>query len=64
MTNFDVILGMNWLAENHASIDYHKKEVIFSSLLGPNFKFKGTCIGTTPKVVSMMKVKRLFQQGD
>ena len=63
MKEFDVILGMNWLVENHTSIDCRKKEVIFSPLSGPNFKFKGTCIGPTPKLVSMMKDKRLVQQG-
>ena len=30
MTDFDVILGMDWLAENFASIDCHKKAVVFT----------------------------------
>ena len=45
MTNFDVILGMNWLVENRDSTDCRKKEVVFSPLEGPNFKFKGTSFG-------------------
>ena len=49
MTDFDVILGMDWLAENFASIDYHKKEVIFTPPNGLAFKFKGTSTSTTPK---------------
>ena len=32
--------------------------------MGPTFKFKGTSIEITPKVVSMMKAKRLVQQGE
>ena len=63
MTDFDVILGMDWLAENRASIDCRKKEVKFSPPTGPTFKFKGTNTGITPKVVSMMKAKKLVQQG-
>ena len=63
MTDFDVILGMDWLAENRASIDCRKKEVKFSPPTGPTFKFKGTNTEITPKVVSMMKAKRLVQQG-
>ena len=63
MTDFDVILGMDWLAENRASIDCHQKEVKFSPPIGPTFKFKGTNTGITPKVVSMMKAKKLVQQG-
>ena len=49
MTDFDIILGMNWLAENFASIDCHKKEVIFTPPNGLTFKFKGTF--TTPKMI-------------
>ena len=30
MTDFNVILGMDWLAENRASIDCRKKKVVFS----------------------------------
>ena len=63
MTNFDVILGMDWLAENFASIDFHKKEVIFTPPNGLTFKFKETFTGTTPKIISMMKARRLIQQG-
>ena len=63
MTDFDVILGMDWLAENFASIDCHKKEVIFTPPNGLTFKFKGTFTGTTPKIISMMKARRLVQQG-
>ena len=63
MTDFNVILGMEWLAKNRATIDCRKKEVVFSPLDGPSFKIKGTSIGTTPKVVSMMKAKKLVQQG-
>ena len=61
MTDFDVILGMDWLAENFASIDCHKKEVIFTPPNGLTFKFKGTSTGTTPKIISMMKARCLIQ---
>ena len=53
--DFDVILGMDWLAENFASIDCHKKEVIFTPPNGLTFKFKGTFTGTTPKIISMIQ---------
>ena len=63
MMDFDIIQGMDWLAENHASIDCHKKEVVFSPPSESSIKFRDTCAGVSPKVVSMMKAKRLFQQG-
>ena len=44
-------------------LDCRKKEVAFSPLAGPSFKFKGTSIGTTRKIVSMMKAKKQVQQG-
>ena len=49
MTDFDIILGMDWLAENFASIDCHKKEVIFTPPNRLTFKFKGTFTGTIQK---------------
>ena len=63
MTDFNVILGIDWLAENCASIDCRKKEVVFSPPARPSFKFNRTSTRTTPKVVSVMKAKRLVQQG-
>ena len=49
MTDFDVILGMDWLAENFAYINCHKNEVIFTPPNGLTFKFKGTSTSTTQK---------------
>ena len=63
MTVYDVILGMDWLAEHHASIDCHKKEVTFTPPSRTRFRFKGTSLGTMPKVISMMKAKKLVRHG-
>ena len=63
MRDFDVILGMDWLAANHASIDCARKEVIFTPPSGPNFKFKGAGTVVLPKVISALKVRRLLNQG-
>ncbi|KAL0549242.1 hypothetical protein IC582_013723 [Cucumis melo] len=41
MLDFDVILGMDWLAANHASIDCSRKEVAFNPPSMASFKFKG-----------------------
>ncbi|KAL0539555.1 hypothetical protein IC582_023771 [Cucumis melo] len=40
MLDFDVILGMDWLAANHASIDCSRKEVTFNPPSMASFKFK------------------------
>ncbi|KAA0059930.1 ty3-gypsy retrotransposon protein [Cucumis melo var. makuwa] len=44
MKDFNVILGMDWLFANHASIDCFHKEVVFNLPSKASFKFKGTGI--------------------
>ncbi|KAA0043226.1 ty3-gypsy retrotransposon protein [Cucumis melo var. makuwa] len=41
MLDFDVILGMDWLAANHANIDCSRKEVAFNPPSMASFKFNG-----------------------
>ncbi|KAL0537354.1 hypothetical protein IC582_026332 [Cucumis melo] len=63
MHDFDVILGMDWLAANHASIDYSRKEVAFNPLLMASFKFKGEGSRSLPKVISTMRASKRLSQG-
>ena len=37
--NFDVILGMDWLAQHYASLDCREKVVIFRIPNGEEFRF-------------------------
>ncbi|KAA0053209.1 ty3-gypsy retrotransposon protein [Cucumis melo var. makuwa] len=62
MQDFDVILGMDWMSANHASIDCFGKEVIFNSPSEPSFKFRGARIVCIPKVISAMKASKLLSQ--
>ncbi|KAA0043250.1 gag protease polyprotein [Cucumis melo var. makuwa] len=57
MQDFDVILSMDWLSSNHASIDCFRKEVVFNPSSAVSFKFKGAGTVVLPKVISAMKVK-------
>ncbi|KAL0540096.1 hypothetical protein IC582_024325 [Cucumis melo] len=63
MQDFDVILGMDWLSANHASIDCFGKEVVFNPPSGPKFKFRGAGMVCVPKVISAMKASKLLSQG-
>ncbi|KAL0539757.1 hypothetical protein IC582_023973 [Cucumis melo] len=63
MRDFDVILGMDWLSTNHASIDCSRKEVVFNPPSAVSFKFKGAGTVVLPKVVSAMKASKLLNQG-
>ena len=42
MHDFDVILGVNWLATYHASVDYHGKRVNFQIPGELTFSFDGS----------------------
>ncbi|KAL4026341.1 hypothetical protein IC575_014770 [Cucumis melo] len=62
MRDFNVILGMNWLSANHASIDCSCKEVVFNPPSAASFKFKGAETVVLPKVISAIKVNKLLNQ--
>ncbi|TYK19165.1 ty3-gypsy retrotransposon protein [Cucumis melo var. makuwa] len=62
MQDFDVILGLDWLSANHASIDCFGKEVVFNPPSGPSFKFRGAGIVCIPKIISAMKASKLLSQ--
>jgi hypothetical protein len=52
MEGFDIILGIDWLSNNHAIIDCHNKEIIFRLPSDSKFKFVGTKVGATPHLIS------------
>ncbi|XP_022156794.1 uncharacterized protein LOC111023627 [Momordica charantia] len=62
MRDFDVIMGIDWLAANQASINCSKKEVSFQLPFGRSFTFKGVK-GEVPRVVSTLKAIHLLQGG-
>ncbi|KAL0539895.1 hypothetical protein IC582_024116 [Cucumis melo] len=63
MLDFDVILGMDWLAANHASIDCSCKEVTFNPPSMASFKFKGGGSKSLPQVISAIRASKLLSQG-
>ncbi|KAL4032921.1 hypothetical protein IC575_006004 [Cucumis melo] len=63
MLDFDVILGMDWLAANHASIDCSRKEVAFNPPSMASFKFKGEGSRSLPQVISAIMASKLLSQG-
>ncbi|KAL4030706.1 hypothetical protein IC575_008956 [Cucumis melo] len=63
MLDFDVVLGMDWLAANHASIDCSHKEVAFNPPSMASFKFKGEGSRSLPQVISAIRASKLLSQG-
>jgi hypothetical protein len=63
MTDFDVILGMDWLSMHQATIDCHSKRVIFGNTLHPEFVYQGTQPRKTTKIISALKAQKLISHG-
>ena len=59
--SFEVILGMDWLSKNRATIDCRKKMVVFQLADGQRFKFSG--VKTSSSIISVMKARKLINKG-
>ncbi|KAA0052063.1 gag-protease polyprotein [Cucumis melo var. makuwa] len=58
-----VVIGIDWIVANHASIDCSSKEVVFNPPIRTSFKFIGVGTVVLPKVISTMKASKLLNQG-
>ena len=63
MTDYDVILGMDWLSTHHAVIDCRKKHVRFQSLKAKSFEFQGTPRKRAIPMISALKARKLLSSG-
>nr|GEV04252.1 retrotransposon protein, putative, Ty3-gypsy subclass [Tanacetum cinerariifolium] len=60
MSDFDIILGMDWLTEHRATIDCHSKRVIFGNLNNLEFIYHGSQPGKPIKIISALKARTLI----
>ena len=60
---FDVILGMDWLNNHEALIDYHRKFVNLQTPNQSNVVFYGNQSPRQSRCLSMMQAKRLLRKG-
>ncbi|GJX89603.1 putative reverse transcriptase domain-containing protein [Tanacetum coccineum] len=63
MFDFDVILGMDWLASHRATIDCYARTVIFSNVRQPEFVYHGSSPLKSVKLISAMKARTLISHG-
>ncbi|XP_077225013.1 uncharacterized protein LOC143858243 [Tasmannia lanceolata] len=63
LTDFDVILGMDWLSTHYALVDCNKKVVSFEISGEEKFCFEGSGAHSTPIVLSAMQACRFLRQG-
>nr|GFC12242.1 putative reverse transcriptase domain-containing protein [Tanacetum cinerariifolium] len=51
MCKFDIILGMDWLTEHHATIDCRSYQVIFGDIHAPGFIYHGSLPGKSMQII-------------
>ncbi|RVW79287.1 Transposon Ty3-I Gag-Pol polyprotein [Vitis vinifera] len=61
--DFDVILGMDWLASYHASVDCFEKRVTFSIPGQPKFSFEGKHVDRPLRMISALRASSLLKKG-
>ncbi|KAJ4948041.1 hypothetical protein NE237_000047 [Protea cynaroides] len=64
MTDFDVILGMDWLARHFANLLCAEKKLTFKDKEGAEFSFSGTKLPRRRKLIlSALKAKKCLDKG-
>jgi len=61
MEDFDIILGMDWLGINHATIRCHEKEVLFHKPGKEEFCFFGARFKSLPRIVSVLQEENMLR---
>nr|GFA06188.1 hypothetical protein [Tanacetum cinerariifolium] len=63
MCEFDIILGMDWLTEHHATIDCRSYQVIFGDIHAPEFIYHGSLLGKSMHIISALQARTLLSHG-
>ncbi|RVW60053.1 Retrovirus-related Pol polyprotein from transposon 17.6 [Vitis vinifera] len=63
LQDFDVILGMDWLASYHAFVDCFEKRVTFSIPGQPKFSFEGKHVDRPLRMISALRASSLLKKG-
>nr|GFC49114.1 putative reverse transcriptase domain-containing protein [Tanacetum cinerariifolium] len=64
MCEFDIILGMDCLAEHHATIDCRSYRVIFGDIHAPEFNYHGSLPGKSMQIISALQGAMYFSKID
>ncbi|XP_056860103.1 uncharacterized protein LOC130508557, partial [Raphanus sativus] len=63
LKNHEVILGMDWLGKNRATLDCHRGRVQFESGCGPPIRYQGINPASGCLVLSAVRAARMLEQG-
>ena len=61
--DFDVILGMDWLSQHYATVDYWRKVVIFRISNDEEFKFVSDKSSTPQNLISTITSRKMLRKG-
>nr|GFC80441.1 putative reverse transcriptase domain, aspartic peptidase domain protein [Tanacetum cinerariifolium] len=63
MCEFDIILGIDWLTEHHATIDCRSYRVIFGDIHAPEFIYHGSLPRKSMQIISALQARTLLSHG-
>ncbi|XP_076914546.1 uncharacterized protein LOC143573592, partial [Bidens hawaiensis] len=63
MSDFDVILGMDWLTRHRVTIDCYSKCAVFGDLSCLKLVYQGIIPHKTLKIISVLKARKLISHG-
>nr|GFC67466.1 putative reverse transcriptase domain-containing protein [Tanacetum cinerariifolium] len=63
MCKFDIILGMDWVTEHHATIDCRSYQVIFGDIHAPEFIYHGSLPVNSMQIISALQARTLLSYG-
>ncbi|XP_070054523.1 uncharacterized protein [Nicotiana tomentosiformis] len=63
MTNFEVILGMDWLSQYHAVLDCHDKTITLVMLELPRLEWRGSTINASSWVIFFLNARHMVEKG-
>ncbi|XP_070020467.1 uncharacterized protein [Nicotiana sylvestris] len=63
LTDFEVLLGMDWLSPYHSILDCHAKTITLAIPELPRLEWKGFSISTASQVISFLKARHMVEKG-
>ncbi|XP_070013295.1 uncharacterized protein [Nicotiana sylvestris] len=63
ITDFEVILGMDWLSPYHTVLYFHAKTIILAMLEFPRLERKGSTVSASSRVIFSLKAQHIVEKG-
>ncbi|XP_070041637.1 uncharacterized protein [Nicotiana tomentosiformis] len=63
MTDFEIILGMDWISPYHAVLNFHAKTVTLAMPKFPRLEWMGSFASVSNHVISFLKARHMVEKG-